>query len=251
MKKYSAGLFRPSVLFAGKNRLFSISLFRMRGMRRFKLSLVAFPTLVLLILSLAVLVGTAAKMYFVNYDGNGATSGTVPDNQLKSPGVDLTLATNNGNLAKTGYTFAGWNTAADGTGTAYAEGGTYTADEHVTLYARWTLIPTDPVIQVTPNSLNFGYVPVGLTKDLTLTVKNTGVGTLTGTASTTVPFRIVSGGSYSLGANQQQTVTIRYQPTSTGAHTGTIVFTGGGGATIPVTGKTPLGLPWLQLLLGD
>lgn len=57
---------------------------------------------------------------------------------------------------------------------------------------------TIPVILVAPVSLNFGYVPVGSTKDLFLTVKNTGSGTLTGIATTTVPFIIVSGGSYSL-----------------------------------------------------
>jgi hypothetical protein len=33
--------------------------------------------------------------------------------------VDLTLAGNTGNLARTGYTFAGWNTADDGSGTQY------------------------------------------------------------------------------------------------------------------------------------
>jgi hypothetical protein len=112
---------------------------------------------------------------------------------------------------------------------------------------------TIPLIQVTPLSLNFGYVPVGLTEELTLTVKNTGAGTLTGNATTTVPFSIVSGGSYNLNSDQSQVVTIRYQPTSEGSHTGTVVFTGGDGATIPVTGKAekPRGLPWLLLLLGN
>jgi hypothetical protein len=41
--------------------------------------------------------------------------------------VALTLQTNTGSLAKTGYTFSGWNTAADGSGTSYAEGASYTA----------------------------------------------------------------------------------------------------------------------------
>jgi len=112
---------------------------------------------------------------------------------------------------------------------------------------------TIPVLHVTPVSLNFGYVPVGSTKDLSLTVKNTGGGTLTGIATTAAPFSIVSGESYNLGADASQVVTVRYQPTSSGKHTGTVVFTGGNGATIPVTGKTEksIGLPWLQLLLGD
>ncbi|MEE1069892.1 MAG: DUF4832 domain-containing protein [Paludibacteraceae bacterium] len=36
------------------------------------------------------------------------------------------------------YTFAGWNTAADGTGTSYAAGEAITITENTTLYAQWT-----------------------------------------------------------------------------------------------------------------
>jgi uncharacterized repeat protein (TIGR02543 family) len=78
----------------------------------------------------------------VTYDANGADSGTAPAAQTKTQGVDLTLAANTGNLAKTGHTFAGWNTAADGSGTDYAKGATYTADAALTLYAKWE--GTDP-----------------------------------------------------------------------------------------------------------
>ncbi|MBM4314565.1 MAG: hypothetical protein FJ122_11705 [Deltaproteobacteria bacterium] len=94
-----------------------------------------------------------------------------------------------------------------------------------------------PIMQLTPSSLNFGYIPVGSTKDLYLTVKNIGSGTLVGNATAAAPFNIVSGGNYSLGYNQSQVVTVRYQPTSPGTNTGTLVFTGGGGANIPVTGE--------------
>ena len=112
---------------------------------------------------------------------------------------------------------------------------------------------TTPVIQVTPASLNFVYVPVGSTKDLLLTVKNIDVGTLTGDATTTTPFSIISGGSYNLESDQSQVVTIRYQPISPGMHNGAVVFTGGSGATVPVTGKTvkTVDAPWLLLLLGN
>jgi uncharacterized repeat protein (TIGR02543 family) len=75
--------------------------------------------------------------YTVTYNANNATSGTAPANQTKTYGVDLTLAANTGNLARSGYTFNGWNTQADGTGTHYASGATYTANTGVTLYAEW------------------------------------------------------------------------------------------------------------------
>jgi len=79
-----------------------------------------------------------ADTYTVAYNANGATSGTEPGNQTKTYGVDLVLATNSGSLLKTGHSFAGWNTLADGSGTDYAAGATYTGNTALTLYAKWT-----------------------------------------------------------------------------------------------------------------
>ena len=70
----------------------------------------------------------------VTFDGNGATGGSTAA-QSKIYGTPLTLAANG--FTRQGYAFTGWNTAADGTGTAYAAGGSYTADAAVTLYAQW------------------------------------------------------------------------------------------------------------------
>jgi uncharacterized repeat protein (TIGR02543 family) len=80
----------------------------------------------------------AQQTYAVTYDGNGHTSGSAPANQTKVQDVTLTLASNSSNLEKAGNIFAGWNTQADGNGTDYAEGATYTANAAVTLYAKWT-----------------------------------------------------------------------------------------------------------------
>jgi len=78
------------------------------------------------------------RTYDVTYHANSATSGSAPAPQSKIHGQNLTLRTNSGNLARTGYTFAGWNTQANGSGTDYAAGGTYTANAAVTLYAKWS-----------------------------------------------------------------------------------------------------------------
>jgi uncharacterized repeat protein (TIGR02543 family) len=41
-------------------------------------------------------------------------------------------------LSNPGYTFAGWNTAADGSGTGYTAGATYVFSGNQTLYAQWS-----------------------------------------------------------------------------------------------------------------
>ena len=114
-------------------------------------------------------------------------------------------------------------------------------------------IISDPIIQVTPSSLNFGYVPDGSTKDLTLTVKNIGAGTLAGTVTASLPFSVISGGTYRLGIGQSQQVVVRYTPPlEEGLDTGSLIFTGGGGITIQLKGTNKqVGLPWLMLLLGN
>ncbi len=85
-----------------------------------------------------------AATYTVSYNGNGATGGTVPtDGNSYLAGATVTVLGNTGNLANSGYTFAGWNTAANGTGDAYAGSQTFTmGSANVTLYAQWTSNPT-------------------------------------------------------------------------------------------------------------
>ena len=74
--------------------------------------------------------------------------------------VALTLAGNSGELARPGYAFAGWNTAADGSGASYAAGGTYTANAPLALYARWTVLGDlngDGVVNVVDLALVTGH----------------------------------------------------------------------------------------------
>jgi uncharacterized repeat protein (TIGR02543 family) len=79
----------------------------------------------------------------VTYDGNGKTGGSVPtDGNGYFYGATVTVLANTGSLVRTGYTFAGWNTAANGSGTDYAASGSATFTmgiANVTLYAMWTI----------------------------------------------------------------------------------------------------------------
>jgi len=78
--------------------------------------------------------------YRVIYDANGATGGTVPtDATVYADNASATIKANTGSLVKTGYTFAGWNTAANGSGTDVAASGsaTRTITAGLRLYAKW------------------------------------------------------------------------------------------------------------------
>jgi uncharacterized repeat protein (TIGR02543 family) len=97
--------------------------------------------------------------YAVTFTGNGSTGGSAPGTQTKTHGVALTLAANTGSLVKSGYTFAGWNTQADGSGTAYAASASYTADAILALFAQWTA----NTLTVTYNSQSGGTIADGST----------------------------------------------------------------------------------------
>jgi uncharacterized repeat protein (TIGR02543 family) len=105
-----------------------------------------------------------APSYSVTYDANGAGSGSVPvDSTTYEQSNTVTVLGNTGNLAKTGYTFAGWCVSASGTGTSYAQGQTLTiGSAGVTLYAKWTLIPTY-AITYNGNGNTSGSVPTDST----------------------------------------------------------------------------------------
>jgi len=78
------------------------------------------------------------KTYTVTFDANGGT-GSVPDPRTAQANTSITIP-GGGGLSKTGYTFGGWNTEADGTGTNYSMGTNYIPEGNVTLYAKWNTI---------------------------------------------------------------------------------------------------------------
>lgn len=77
------------------------------------------------------------KTYQIRYDGNGADGGSMGTISYKLPGAK-TVKENQ--YTKTGYTFSGWNTESNGTGTSYGVGEKINLTESpITLYAMWTL----------------------------------------------------------------------------------------------------------------
>ena len=71
----------------------------------------------------------------ITFNANGGKG--IMGTQTVNPGVSAALFANT--FTRADYDFAGWNTKADGTGTAYADKANITTNENVTLYARWTL----------------------------------------------------------------------------------------------------------------
>jgi uncharacterized repeat protein (TIGR02543 family) len=83
---------------------------------------------------------TPSGTYTVTYLGNTNTGGAAPTdtNSPYNSGTSVTILGNSGSLTKSGVAvFAGWNTAADGSGTNYVGGDTFNITQNTTLYARW------------------------------------------------------------------------------------------------------------------
>ena len=82
----------------------------------------------------------AGKTYYakwvteINFDGNGG-EGTMPAQQVTEGDTSTKLNVNT--FTKTGYTFNGWNTQADGKGTSYVDQADVPTTS-TTLYAQWT-----------------------------------------------------------------------------------------------------------------
>jgi uncharacterized repeat protein (TIGR02543 family) len=72
----------------------------------------------------------------VTFNGNGSTSGA-----MSAQSSDIAALLTPRTFLRSGYTFNGWNTAANGGGTSYGENALYEFGASTTLYAQWTLIP--------------------------------------------------------------------------------------------------------------
>ena len=154
--------------------------------------------------------------YTVTYNGNTNTSGTAPvdGSSPYTAGANVTVLGNTGTLTKTGYQFAGWNTAANGTGTNYVGGDAFTINANTTLYAQWTpVVPTTYTVTYNGNTNTSGTAPVDgsspYTAGANVTVLgNTGTLTKTGyqfagwnTAANGTGTNYVGGDTFTINAN--------------------------------------------------
>lgn len=81
--------------------------------------------------------GTTWSAGATNFSENNTTTLTAQWSSSTTKGsITLPAAST---VSRSYYTFAGWNTKADGTGTNYSAGASYTPSANTTLYAKWTL----------------------------------------------------------------------------------------------------------------
>ena len=136
----------------------------------------------------------------ITFNSNGG-SGSMGD-QTIATAASANLTTNA--FTRTGYSFAGWNTLADGTGISYADGASYTMGTgNVTLYAKWTI--NTYTFSYNGNGSDGGAVPVDSSSPYNYNSSITvlGAGTLTYTGFTFAGWNTIadgSGTSYSAGA---------------------------------------------------
>lgn len=94
-----------------------------------------------------------ANTYTIVFHANGGIGDVSVEYMTYDQSADLRRST----FTREGYTFAGWNTKADGTGTSYSDGQNVTnlvteANGHITLYAQWKSNGTNPTPTTTPSS---------------------------------------------------------------------------------------------------
>jgi uncharacterized repeat protein (TIGR02543 family) len=85
----------------------------------------------------------------VTFNGNSSTSGS-----MATQSAGTATALNSNSFVRTNYTFTGWNTAANGTGYAYADGAVYAFTTDTTLYAQWVLTRTPYTVTFYANAVD-------------------------------------------------------------------------------------------------
>ena len=76
---------------------------------------------------------SAAQTFTISFNANGG-SGTMAAQTFEA-GVSQAIKANT--FTRSGYTFTGWNTKADGSGTSYTDKQSITISQNITLYAQW------------------------------------------------------------------------------------------------------------------
>src|SRR5262245_29449988 len=191
-----------------------------------------------------VVVGTSSdKTFSITNTGNTRVSGTVSEScaefSLVGSGVyDLAPA------QQATFTVH-FSPTSDGSKSCTIHTGSPCAD--VSAGGTGQAPPPGPQCQVSASALSFGTVTIGQSATRTFTIRNVGGGSLNGTVSESCPqFSIVGAASYTLGAGQSGTMTVRFTPLTTGDDS-CAISTGSTCANVNATGTGQAPPPACQL----
>jgi hypothetical protein len=157
---------------------------------------------------------TVGTFHTVAFNADGGTGTMAPE----TASVPTALTRNA--FTRTGYSFSGWSTAANGSGTTYADGATFAFTASGTLYAGWKANPTGPraptVTGISPSS--------GPTSGGTaVTITGTGLSAIPG--GTTVAFAEAGAVAVSCSSTTKCTAT---SPAGSAGTVDVVVATAGG-----------------------
>jgi uncharacterized repeat protein (TIGR02543 family) len=91
---------------------------------------------------------SAPATFTITFHANEGEGAAPTDGRTYVSGESAILP-NQGELTRSGYVFAGWNTAADGNGYDYPVGGSITVTSNITLYATWRLATAPATFTIT------------------------------------------------------------------------------------------------------
>jgi uncharacterized repeat protein (TIGR02543 family) len=102
------------------------------------------------------------KQFTLSFNGNGNTSGEIPELEKHDYNATVTVPAV-GTLKNDGYTFTGWDSVQNGSGTVFSASDTFAMPAaEMVLYAQWRALPRYNVIY-NKNSADSGSVPVDST----------------------------------------------------------------------------------------
>ena len=150
--------------------------------------------------------------YTITFNGNGATSGAM---EAQEVGKRIPIGLNANVFQRPDLPFRCWNTAADGSGTAYSDRQLVAVNENTTLYAQWGTTITESTTSWTDGNR---YV---VDRDVTISDRIS----VTGNVTLVLRDGFILTASKGIGVNEGNSLTIETE----GAGTGELIATGAPG----------------------
>ena len=149
----------------------------------------------------------------VAFDANGGTGSMTPQLAL----APASLMANS--FQRSGWDFAGWNTAPNGSGTTYSNQATYAFSADVTLYAQWTLAVTPPATSTPPAPASYdGPVPISLNPNPVYSSESNDVA-LTGKRLAGITRAVVDGKEITIHSAAAELLTMTFPALAVGTYT--------------------------------